>query len=126
VAAKLQGVEIVYGDYKESSAFIDENTFAYFDPPYRPLSPTANFTSYAEKSFGDKEQMELAAFINQMSERDAWIVASNSDPKNVDSEDEFFDRLYSRYAIERISASRAINSKGSSRGKISELLIACY
>jgi DNA adenine methylase len=126
VSEKLQGVTIVCGDYRESKSFIDGKTLAYFDPPYRPLSPTANFTAYAEGSFGDKEQTELAKFIDDMSERNAWIIASNSDPKNIDAEDAFFDKLYSRHAIARISANRAINANGSSRGKISELLIASY
>jgi DNA adenine methylase len=122
----LQDVTIVCADYKESRIFIDNNTFAYFDPPYRPLTTTASFTSYAEGGFGDKEQAELAQFIDEMSECGAHIVASNSDPKNTDEEDDFFDRLYARHNIMRIGASRAINSVGSSRGKISELLIANY
>ena len=126
VSDNLQGVNIVCADYKDSYNFIDNNTFAYFDPPYRPLSATASFTSYAENGFGDKDQAELARFIDQLSEKGAYVVASNSDPKNVDTADDFFDRLYSRHTIVRISASRAINSVGSSRGKINELLIrAC-
>jgi DNA adenine methylase len=123
VSVKLRHVKIVCGDYKQSCNFIDENTFVYFDPPYRPLTTTASFTAYASKGFGDKEQEELAQFIDEMSERGAFIIASNSDPKNADAYDDFFDRLYSRHNIIRISASRAINSVGSSRGKISELLI---
>jgi len=126
VSDKLKSVNIVCADYKESYNFIDNNTFAYFDPPYRPLSATASFTSYAENGFGDKEQAELACFIDRLSEKGAYVVASNSDPKNANAADDFFDRLYSRHSIARISASRAINSVGSSRGKISELLIASY
>jgi len=124
VSEKLQGVNIVCADYRESRGFIDGNTFAYFDPPYRPLTATASFTSYAENGFGDKEQAELATFINEISECGASIVASNSDPKNADENDDFFDRLYAQHEIIRIYARRAINSVGSSRGKISELLIA--
>jgi len=124
VSEKLQGVTIVCVDYKESREFIDETTFVYFDPPYRPLSVTASFTSYAENGFGDKEQAELAKFINEMNGYGASIVASNSDPKNTDENDDFFDRLYAQHEIIRIYASRAINSVGSSRGKVSELLIA--
>jgi DNA adenine methylase len=123
VSKALQGVTIVCADYKDSRDFIDNNTFAYFDPPYRPLTTTASFTSYAEGGFGDREQAELALFIDEMSGRGAHIVASNSDPKNADEKDDFFDRLYSKHNILRISASRAINSVGASRGKISELLI---
>ncbi|MDR1241166.1 MAG: DNA adenine methylase [Deltaproteobacteria bacterium] len=119
----LQGVTIVCADYRESRNFIDHNTFVYFDPPYRPLTATARFTSYAEGGFGDREQSELARFIDEMSGRGAHIVASNSDPKNADEKDDFFDRLYSRHNIMRIRASRSINSVGAARGRISELLI---
>ena len=120
---KLSVVTIVCADYKESRNFIDSNTFVYFDPPYRPLSTTAGFTAYSNDGFGDEQQIELARFVDEMSERGARIVASNSDPKNADSADEFFDYLYSRHTIARISANRAINSVGTSRGRISELLI---
>jgi len=123
VSEKLQGVEIVCADFRESRSFIDGKTFAYFDPPYRPLTETASFTSYAEGGFGDAEQTALARFIDEMSERGAHIVASNSDPKNANEQDDFFDDLYANHNITRISASRAINSVGASRGKISELLI---
>lgn len=126
VSKVLQGVKIVCGDYKMSASFIDENTFAYFDPPYRPLSASSSFTSYAQGGFGDEEQIELAKFIDKVSECGAFAVASNSDPKNADEKDSFFDELYARHKIFRISASRAINSVGNGRGKINELLIASY
>lgn len=124
VSKKLQGVDIVCGDYKESEAFIDDKTFAYFDPPYRPLSATSSFTSYAQNGFDDEKQAALADFIKRMSERGACVVASNSDPKNTDENDNFFDDLYSSLSIERISASRAINSVATGRGSVSELLIS--
>jgi len=79
VSKALQGVKIICGDYKNSADFIDENTFAYFDPPYRPLTTTASFTAYASDGFGDREQAELARFVTEMSERGARVVASNSD-----------------------------------------------
>jgi DNA adenine methylase len=123
IAEKLKNVTVRCADFRASRAFIDQNTFAYFDPPYRPLTASASFTSYAENGFGDKEQAELAKFIDEMSERGAHIIASNSDPKNADQQDDFFDQLYSRHSITRIRASRAINSRGAARGKISELLI---
>ena len=126
VSSVLRNVEIVCKDYKESDSFIDENTFAYFDPPYRPLTASSNFTSYSQDGFGDKEQIELAHFINLLSERGAYVVASNSDPKNSDETDSFFDDLYSKQKVFRISASRAINSVSKGRGKINELLIASY
>ena len=124
VSDKLQGVDIVCGDYKLSESFIDDKTFVYFDPPYRPLSATSSFTSYAHDKFDDAAQVELARFVDEVSERGAYIAASNSDPKNIDESDEFFDALYAKHKIIRIEAKRAINAKSNGRGKIRELLIA--
>jgi DNA adenine methylase len=124
VSAKLKNVNIVYGDYKESQWFIDPKTFVYFDPPYRPLTATANFTSYSSECFDDKQQIELAQFIMSMSDRGAYIAASNSDPKNTDENDDFLEKLYDRFKINKVTAIRAINSNCSKRGQIWELLIS--
>lgn len=119
----LEGVTIVCADYKESASFMDEHTLAYFDPPYRPLPQSANFTAYTENDFDDECQIELGNYIKTLSESGVYVIASNSDPKNTDLEDYFFDDLYSGMEINRIYASRMINSNASARGKISELLI---
>ena len=89
----LQNVEMRVGDYKECKNFIDSNTFVYIDPPYRPLTQTAAFTSYSENGFTDKEQIELGNFITEISNKGAMVVASNSDPKNSDINDDFFDKM---------------------------------
>ncbi len=123
ISKLLQNVEIKCGDYKDCTDFIDANTFVYIDPPYRPLTVTASFTSYNENEFGDQQQIELGHFIDEITEKGAKVVASNSDPKNADDNDNFFDDLYAEYKIERVSAKRMINSKADSRGSISELLI---
>ena len=126
VSEKLQNVTIVCGDYKDAADFIDDKTFVYFDPPYRPLTETSSFTSYTENQFNDKDQIELAEFVNQMHAKGARIVASNSDPKNVDEDDNFFDDIYSAHSIRRVEATRMINSKSEARGKIKELLISNF
>lgn len=119
----LQNVTIVCGDYSLSKHFINKDTFVYLDPPYRPLSETSAFTSYNSDTFDDNEQIRLAKFIDEINASGAKIVLSNSDPKNVNPEDTFFDELYKAYQIKRVSATRMINSKADSRGKINELLI---
>lgn len=119
----LQNVTIVCGDYSLSKSFIDKDTFVYIDPPYRPISETSGFTSYNSDVFDDNEQIRLSKFIDEINNSGAKIVLSNSDPKNVNEEDNFFDDLYKNYKINRVEASRAINSKGDKRGKINELLI---
>lgn len=119
----LQDVEIRCGDYSKCADFIDSNTFVYIDPPYRPLTATASFTSYSENEFGDKQQIELGRFVDEISAKGAKVVISNSDPKNADESDCFFDDLYSSYTIMRVSAKRMINSKATGRGCVNELLI---
>ena len=126
VSEKLQNVTIVCGDYRDSADFIDEHTFVYFDPPYRPLTDTSSFTAYTENLFNDEEQIELAKFVDAMDKKGAKIVVSNSDPKNANEEDEFFDEIYSAHTIKRVEASRMINSNSSARGKIKELLISNF
>lgn len=120
----LQNVTIVCGDYTLSKSFIDNKTFVYIDPPYRPISETSAFTSYNVDAFDDDEQMRLAKFIDEINAAGAKIVLSNSDPKNVNPEDNFFDDLYKSYRIHRVTATRMINSNAEKRGKISELLIS--
>ena len=94
ISGLLKNVTIRCGDYKECLEFIDERTFVYIDPPYRPLTATASFTSYAEADFNDKEQRELGAFVDGITAKRAKVVISNSDPKNSDEDDTFFDDLY--------------------------------
>lgn len=126
VSDKLQNVEIVTGSYDSSLDFIDEHTFAYFDPPYRPLTKTANFLSYGVDRFDDTKQIELAQYANILNDKGAKLLISNSDPKNVDPNDNFFDSLYSSYRIERVGARRSINSNGEKRGNVGELLISNF
>ncbi len=123
ISGLLKNVQIRCGDYSECADFIDENTFVYIDPPYRPLTATASFTSYSENEFGDKQQIELGKFVDEISAKGAKVVVSNSDPKNSDESDSFFDDLYSSYTIMRVSAKRMINSKATGRGSVNELLI---
>lgn len=126
VSKKLQNANIVCGDYKDSASFIDDKTFVYFDPPYRPLTKTANFTSYTEHLFDDNKQLELANFVQDLDNKGALIVISNSDPKNTDENDNFFDDAYSKQNIRRVAANRMINRNSDARGKINELLIANF
>ncbi len=123
ISNALQNVEIVCGDYTLSESFIDNNTFVYIDPPYRPISETSGFTSYNTDAFDDNEQIRLSQYMERIDKVGAKVVLSNSDPKNVNPDDMFFDDLYKSFKIHRVEATRAINSKAEKRGKISELLI---
>lgn len=78
VSEKLKNVKIVCGDYKESADFIDNNTFVYFNPSYRPITDTASFTAYTENLFNDEKQIELAKFVDDMHKKGAKVVINNS------------------------------------------------
>ena len=123
VSNKLKNVIIVCAPYYESDKFIDDHTFVYFDPPYRPITETAGFTSYTENGFGDIEQENLAKYYDKLCKKGAICLLSNSDPKNVNPDDDFFDDLYMNYKVNRVYANRMINSKSSKRGKITEILV---
>ena len=120
----LQRVEILCGDFAQTGKYADNNVLYYFDPPYRPLTETSAFTSYAKDGFDDAEQTRLRDFCEQIAAHKSLFVASNSDPQNVDNGDDFFDHLYNRFFIKRVSAVRMINSKGNGRGSISEIMIS--
>ena len=117
VSKALKNVKIIYADYRESESFIDEKTFVYIDPPYLPLNTSSSFTSYTENDFSDKEQIELAEYIDLLNKKKAKIVISNSDPKNNNIDDN---------NINRVKATRILNSNASLRGAINELLITNY
>lgn len=117
-------MEILCGDFAQTGKYAGQNVLYYFDPPYRPLTETAAFTSYATGGFDDAEQTRLRDFCAEISKNKSMFVASNSDPQNVDSEDRFFDNLYEMFSIKRVSAARMINSKGDGRGAVSEIMIS--
>lgn len=122
----LQNVTIHLGSYEESNEWIDGNTFVYADPPYRPLTSSANFTSYVSSVFNDDTQRELAEFMKNQSAKGAKFMLSNSDPKNSNEEDNFFDDLYDWANIQRVGARRNVNTDGSKRGKVNEILVTNY
>ena len=126
ISKRIQNVIMRSCDYHDVESFADENTLVYFDPPYRPLNVTSAFTSYTENQFDDKDQIELARFYKLLSSKGVKVLLSNSDPHNVNQEDDFFDDLYGDFDIQRITAVRLINSKADKRGNVTELLIKNY
>lgn len=122
----LKNTTIFNLSYEKSEDMIDENSLVYLDPPYRPLTNSANFTTYSKSGFNDNNQIELSQFYNRISKKGAKAILSNSDPKNADENDNFFDDLYSNFLIERITAKRFINRDSSKRGPINEIIVRNY
>lgn len=126
VSIALKKVEILCGDYEETLNYADNNTLFYFDPPYKPLSETSSFNSYAKDEFNDQEQIRLRDFCHKLDKLNHTWILSNSDVKGKDINDNFFDDLYSNFNIQRVDARRSINANPEKRGSLKELLINNY
>ncbi len=122
----LQVAHIEAADFEDTDERVASHSFVYLDPPYRPISSTASFTSYSGNGFGDEEQIRLARWFRRLDALGSKLMLSNSDPKNIDAHDNFIDDLYSGYRIRRIPARRAINSDGRKRGRINEVVVTNY
>lgn len=112
--------------FESLTEYVNENTFVYLDPPYRPISK-GGFTSYNKSNFNDDSQRRVCEFYKTLNVKCAKLMLSNSDPKNLDENDLFFDELYEGFNIKRILAKRKINmSSIAGSGVVTELLIKNY
>lgn len=120
----LAGVRIDVEHFRQLGGTVRPKSFVYFDPPYKPISRTSNFTSYSGLTFDDETQVSLAETYRELAGKpEVKLMLSNSD-----TGDGFFEQLYRGRGIYigRVLASRAINSKADRRGKINELVITNY
>lgn len=118
-SAALQGAALSCCGFRELDKKARRGDFVYLDPPYHPLSKTANFTSYTAGNFGEEEQSQLAGICRNLDGKGAKFMLSNSDTP-------FIRRLYRGFGMVRIQAARAINSRPERRGKVAELVIRNY
>jgi DNA adenine methylase len=129
-SALLARAEIACGDFEGllGRDAVRPGSFIYYDPPYRPLSKTSSFTAYSRFAFGDAEQLRLARMFRALDRKGVFQMLSNSDPRNADPSDDFFEKAYSDYSDSfwRVPAARSINSVGKGRGNINEIVIANY
>jgi DNA adenine methylase len=116
---KQPWITILCGDYTATTDTAQAGDFIYLDPPYQPISNTANFTSYTRQTFQWRDQEKLANTYHRLAARGCLLMLSNS-PR--------VEKLYSnsRYRIKRVKAIRAISCVGSKRGPVEELLILNY
>lgn len=112
-------VELHSEDFSETLSRTKKGCFVYLDPPYDPVSDTANFTGYIKGGFGKTEQKRLKECCDKLNERGIKFMLSNSAT-------EYVKELYSDYNITTVKAKRTINSNASKRGQIEELLIRNY
>ena len=122
----LQIAEIKKADFRQVVRDLKDKSFVYFDPPYRPISKIANFKSYSKQDFSDNEQIELSKLFRELDKRGTKLMLSNSDPKNNNPNDNFFEQIYKDFNIFRVSARRIINSDATKRGTINEIIVTNY
>lgn len=115
VSQRLSTVVLTIGDFESAISKAGRGDFVYCDPPYEPLSRTAAFTSYTASGFSQRDQMRLQTVCESAVERGAMVAISNSAAP-------FILDLYKHWDVRTIRARRAINSKGSARGEIEEVV----
>ena len=115
----LQNTYLVKSSFLKCLDYAEKGDFVYFDPPYVPISESANFTSYTKENFGKNDQIKLFEVFKTLDERGCKVMLSNS-------YSEFTLDLYKDYRINTLQAKRAINSDPNNRGEIKEVLITNY
>ncbi|MBJ8677205.1 adenine-specific DNA-methyltransferase [Citrobacter freundii] len=114
-AEKAQNAEFHCLSYEECMDRADSNSVVYCDPPYAPLSATANFTAYHTNSFSPKEQAHLAEMAEKLVSKQIPVLISNHDTPDT--------REWYRTAKHfQVKVRRSISSNGGTRKKVNELL----
>lgn len=122
VVLKQSGSNLGVSDYKKILVEkAEKDDFIYLDPPFHPISNTANFTSYTNNGFTLEDQKELAIIFNELTRRGCRLLLSNSNTEEI-------RRLYSDYShlTEVATVNRSINAVASKRVGHTELLIRNY
>lgn len=119
VSKALQGVRVEQRPFSRVLDYAQPGDFAYFDPPYHPVSKTSSFTAYDKGGFGEAEQRQLAGVFTELTRRGVKALLSNSMT-------DFVRELYHEFTIEQVLATRAVNSKADRRGAIPEALVRNY
>lgn len=112
----LQKAKLLCGDFSEVIRYAKKDDFAYFDPPYVPITKTASFTAYTSQSFAIEDQIRLKETFASLAERGVKVMLSNSHTPLI-------NELFSNSKRNTIMASRMINCKSDKRGPVKELLI---
>lgn len=123
-SALLERASLISGPFDAIAVKAKKGDFVYFDPPYQPLSKTANFTSYTLTNFGMADQERLVALVGRLTEEGVKVMVSNSDTPELRA---MYEGLgLSSIHITTVQAARAINCHGDKRGAVSELVIRNY
>lgn len=113
----LKGTKLHCVDFETAVGKAEKGDLCYFDPPYWPVSATANFTGYTKDGFGPEQQERLRDLASRLKRKGVRVILSNADVPEVRA-------LYRKgFELHRVEARRNVNSKGSGRGKVGEVII---
>ena len=115
----LGGAELKNAPFEHVLETARPGDFVYFDPPYVPMSDTANFTNYAQNGFGPEDQARLRDVYRQLDRRGCHLMLSNSDVPEV-------RKLYQGFSIDIVSAPRAISCDARNRKAVHEVVVTNY
>lgn len=121
VSAYFETAEITFScrDYADVLREIPRGTFVYLDPPYDPISDTANFTGYSRGGFCRDDQIRLRECCDDLTHRGIKFMLSNSAT-------DFIKEQYAAYHITVVKAKRTVNSDAAGRGQVDEVVVRNY
>jgi DNA adenine methylase len=112
-------IQFFHTDYETILDMLPKNSFVYLDPPYDPVSQTANFTGYTKKGFNREEQIRLRENCDELHRRGIKFMLSNSAT-------DFIKEQYGKYDIMIVKAKRAVNADTNGRGVVEEVVVRNY
>lgn len=115
----LQGVDLKIGDFSQVLKRAKRGDFIYLDPPYHPVTTTANFTDYTAIPFGESEQIRLSEVFRKLHKKGCKVMLSNSDTPLI-------NELYKDFTIKKVRAKRSINCRADRRGPVNEVVVLSW
>lgn len=113
--SKSQGIRFIHADFKETIKRAKKGDVVYLDPPYAPLTDSANFTAYTHTRFGEDEQRVLANMAQRLADRGIPVLISNHDTP-------FTREIYQNATLKTFDVQRFVSCKGHARQSVKELL----
>lgn len=120
ISTLLKNADVEVASFERVLDVAESGDFVYFDPPYVPLEKNSDFTSYQASGFGPDEQKILLSVCQELDRHGVMFIQSNSSAKAV------YDLYGSEFKIQTVDASRNINSRGTARGTVKEVLVSNF
>lgn len=115
---RYNDIHICSGDFEKSLIGVTTGDFVFMDPPYVPVSDTANFTDYQKSGFSEENHKRVAKVMRELDKKGVYVMLCNNNVPKV-------HELYKGFTIEVVDVRRSINRNGNDR-KGKEVIIRNY